>query len=385
MVNRIESVTTEDVRAVAETMLKGDDKLYLLSMRDDATAFRLCARELDCHTRTWQPLATRTVIQPGLLADAAFDVLLDAFAPLVRVEDARSEEAEVRTRARGLITRPQCPAKIGAGAVLLPVIRRNDRLGEPMINGILVAPWTFLTVVGRRDNVLECTVHSGMRSPLRGRASTRTEKLALRIKPRRASTELVLRTRGENPQPLDGYAIYAKNLETGKSEPVGSTDWRGALRIPRSDPALMIYYVRNGNRLLARLPMVAGFEARRIAELYNDDVRLQAEGFVKGLQNRVMDLVARRELYILRFHRHLERKEYDQAQALLEEFRSLDTRSDLTNLINQQEQRFTSGQRGVQAKIDRLLSDTRQLVRRFLDPDTSNQLQQELLQAQRAG
>jgi len=146
---------------------------------------------------------------------------------------------------------------------------------------------------------------------------------------------------------------------------------------------LQILYVRNGGRLLARLPVVAGLEPLLTAAMTDDDPRLLAEGHVKGLQNRVMDLVARRELYTARFRRHLQKKEFDQARALLEEFRGLENRSDLTRQLDQTAQRIKSPDRRVQAKIDQLFSDTRQLLMKFLDPRTTNVLAEELLQAQR--
>jgi hypothetical protein len=133
--------------------------------------------------------------------------------------------------------------------------------------------------------------------------------------------------------------------------------------------------------LLARLPIVPGLDEELSAELPNDDQRLQAEGFVKGLQHHVMDLVARRELYAARFRRYLKEKKLDEAKELLEEFRALETRSDLTRQLDQQEQRVRSPDRRVQAKIDQLFTDTRQLLTRFLDPRTSNQLAEELLRA----
>jgi hypothetical protein len=220
-----------------------------------------------------------------------------------------------------------------------------------------------------------------MRGGLAGRASARVVKLALLAKPRHESTDLVLQTEEENPVPLDGYDVYAKDPVTEKSELIGVSDWRGRVRIPNGDQPLLILYVRSGGLLLARLPLAPGLEPELPAQVTNDDVRLQVEGFVKGLQNRIMDAVARRELYIARFRRHLQKKELDKAKALLEEFRHLETRSDLAILVNQQEQRLTSQDRRVQAKIDQLFSQTRQLLAKFLDPQTANKLDQEYLQA----
>jgi hypothetical protein len=375
------TVTTENILALDPKLVKEGDKLYLVSIQDRSTDFEVQVRELDCRSRTWQPVVARTVVQPAMIARTAFSSLEEAFCPLVRIESTQGREALARIRAGGLVNVPGSPAEIQDQDVLLPIIRRNDRLGEPMTNGIVRAPWTFLTITDRKGNVLQCDVQTGMRSTLGGRSSSRTVKLALRVKPRRDSTKLRLVMQTDDAQPLDGYEIHAKDPVTDESELIGSTDWRGVIDIPKDDRLLRLVYVRNGGRLLARLPMVPGLDEELSVELPNDDQRLQAEGFVKGLQHHVMDLVARRELYVARFRRHLKNNELDEAKALLEEFRALETRSDLTRQLDQQEQRVRSPDRRVQAKIDQLFTDTRQLLTRFLDPRTSNQLAEELLRA----
>lgn len=380
-----ESITSEAIARLAPAILKEDDKLVLLSLRDALTDLTITARELDCRTRFWQPLVTRQVTQPDRVADAAFAVLCDAFVPLGRIEAAKGKEAMLRVRADGLTIKQASPARIVAGDVLVPIIRRNDRLGEPLENGIQRAAWTYLTVAERRGSQWRCQVSSGMTSPLGARSSARTMRLALLAKPRWETTELVVRTRAEQPVPLGGYEIYSKPPDSEDAELLGATDWRGQITIGPKPQLLQILYVRNGGRLLARLPMVPGLEPLVTVQVTDDDPRLLAEGYVKGLQNRIMDLVARRELYITRFRRHLEKKEVDQAQKLLEEFRSLENRSDLSRQLDQQVQRVKSSDRRVQAAIDQLFTDTRQLLLKFLDPRTSNQLADELLRAQRAG
>ena len=376
-----ELVTTEAVRALAADVLKQDDKLFLLGLRDEMTGLAISARELDCRTRMWQPVVTRRVTQPSRVADESFAALLEAFVPFGRIESSKGKEAVVRVRAGGLITGERSPAALAEGAVLVPIIRRNDRVGEPLANGIQQAAWTFLTVTGRQGHQLQCQVASGMSSPLGGRSSARTLRLALLAKPRLDATDLAVVTEGSKPVPLGGYEVYSKPPDSEDAELLGVTDWRGRIRIATKPNPLQILYVRNGGRLLGRLPVVAGLEPLLTAEVTDDDPRLLAEGYVKGLQNRVMDLVARRELYTARFRRHLQKKEFDQAKLLLEEFRGLDNRSDLNRQLDQAAQRIKSPDRRVQAKIDQLFTDTRQLLMKFLDPRTTNVLADELLRA----
>ena len=130
--------------------------------------------------------------------------------------------------------------------------------------------------------------------------------------------------------------------------------------------------------MLARVPIVPGFEPEVTAAVTEDDPRLLAEGFVKGLQAKVMDLMARRELYKVRFHRHLEKKELDKAKAVLDQYRQLETRSDLLSLLDRQQQRITAPDKPTQARIDKLFADCRQVLLKFLDPATVNQLSAEL-------
>ena len=382
-------VTTEAVQKVAPDFVKKGDKLFLLSIRDQAVGFEMTIRELDCRTRTWQPSVSRQVVQPAMIPYTAFALLQEAFSPLVRIESTRGREAFARIRAGGLDTRTGSPSAIRDQDVLLPIIRRNDRLGEPDTKNwedpIQKAPWTFMTIAGRKGNVLQCKILTGMRSPLGGRSSSRTVKLALRVKPLSDATSLLLTTEGDAPAPLDGYEIHAKDPVTEESELIGTSDWRGIISIPRTDKLLRLVYVRNGGRLLARLPMVPGLETELSATMANDDRRLQAEGFVKGLQHRVMDLIARRQLTSSRFRRHLKKNELDKAKVLLAQFRELETRSDLTRQLDQQEQRITSTNNRVQARIDKLFSDTRQLLGKFLESRTANTLAEELLEAQPSG
>ncbi|MCH5373321.1 MAG: hypothetical protein JJ992_05055, partial [Planctomycetes bacterium] len=270
-VERLEDLTAGDIGRVAADRLKIDDKLIVVSVRASASGYHIAARELDCHTRTWQPTARRETSQPSRIADSVFSAVREAFTPMARIESVKNREVVARIRAGGLIMDPSAPATIGDSDVLLPVLRRNDRLGEPMTDGILIAPWTFLTVEQRRGNVLDCKAHSGQYSVLGVRASSRTQKFALVSKPTGETTELRVTTRGENPQPLAGYEIYSKDPVTEESRLIGTTDWRGMVAVHRGDRLLQILYVRNGGQLLARLPMVPGLDPELTAEIRDDD------------------------------------------------------------------------------------------------------------------
>jgi hypothetical protein len=385
---RPQDITVEQVAQVAAQRLRVDDKLVLLSVRSEPGGYRVTARELDCHTRTWQPLIQRQTVQSSRIPEEAFSAVADAFTPLMQIENIRGREVTLRVRAGGLIMDPTGPAAVKSSDILLPVLRRNDRLGEPLQDGILPAPWTFLSVQQQEGSTLLAQAHSGQFSVLGMRASARVQKFALVAQPLGESTDLQLLTRTDQPEPLAGYDVYSKDPLTDETILLGATDWRGVLTVYRGDKPLQILYVRNGGHLLARLPMVPGLEPVLTAEIRNDDRRLEAEGFVKGLQSTIMDLVARRQLYISRFRRHLQAKDFDQARALLEEFGKLPTRSDLGRELLQQRPRFASTElrdRQEQARIDKMFTETQQLLTRFLEPGTAAELASELEQARQSG
>lgn len=381
-------VSLDQVLQVAGPRMRIDDKLVLLSVRAEPTGYRVTARELDTHTRTWQPMIQYETHQPERIPETAFAAVVDAFTPLMQIENVRGREVSLRIRAGGLIMQPDNPSAIRSTDVLLPVLRRNDRLGEPLLDGILPAPWTFLTIEELDGYSLVAQAHSGQYSILGVRASARIQRYALVARPLSHETDLRLISRHEPQTPLAGYEVYSKDPLTDETVLLGSTDWRGILRVRREENPLQVLYVRNGGLLLARLPMVPGLEPMLTAEIRNDDRRLEAEGFVKSMQSTIMDLVARRQLYITRFRRHLQAEEFEQARALLEEFGKLPTRSDLSRDLLQQRPRFASSEirdRQEQARIDKMFTDTQQLLTRFLDPATGAELASELERARRSG
>ena len=145
-------------------------------------------------------------------------------------------------------------------------------------------------------------------------------------------------------------------------------------------------YVKNGGQLLARLPIVAGYHSRQLAEVPDDNPRLQAEGFIRGMNGQIMDLVAQRQILTARIRKRITENKLDEAQQLLEQLRTLKTRNDVQRELDMQARRqLASPYLSVQARIDKLYGDTRALLAKFLDADLPNQLMAEIRQAREGG
>ena len=114
--------------------------------------------------------------------------------------------------------------------------------------------------------------------------------------------------RQQPDQPLVGYEVYSRPPEDEQStELIGRTDWRGELWIERdARQPIQLLFVRNGQQLLGKLPLVPGDQPLLVAPLRDDELRLEAEGFLLGVQENLVDLVARREVLAVRIRREIE-------------------------------------------------------------------------------
>jgi hypothetical protein len=367
------------------------NKLILLGIQQKAAHYTVSCRELDLETRYWGPIGQRSVAQREFLADAAMHAVLEAFSPIVRVEQSRGREATVRIRAGGLIQREAEAGVVLVGDVFRPVIRRRNRRDEIMWDQLQVVDWTYLLVTETRDHLATCSVYSASRNPLAGRVSARVERLALKVRARPKPTTIRLLSRNADHDPLQGYKVFAKDpvVESTNEQPpailLGKTDWRGAIEVPPASAPLRLLYVKNGAHLMARLPVVPGEAPELSARLSSDDRRLETEAFVRGMENLVMDLVGRRAILAERIRRRLHQGKQEEAEMLLRELKNFKTRDDLEHLLVERQQMGLGSQDEMeQLRIDQLLTGTRQLLSEHLSPDLIATLEREVAQAGQA-
>lgn len=354
-VAQIEShATTDDFKA---------DKIYIAFIGCRAGEFNLGLCEFDCRTRQLGPRSERRCATVGELPLALWDALAESFTPLARIEQSPSGHITARLRAAGLAIAETSPALVQPGMVLRPILRRNDRTGQPIKNGILAVGWTYFTVTERHGATIEGEQQSGYRQAIPARGGIRLERLALLVRPRHKETRLELRSRTETAKPLIGYEIHRRIDNTGKTELVGVTDSEGSLTLAAAnDGRLETYIVKNGKQLLARLPVVPGYEATLTAYVADDDSRLAAEGVVAALSSRALDLVARREVLAARIRARLKEGKSAEAQQLLAEFRRLASRAELARELDRFRQQITSRDKTTQSRIDRIFADGQRLL-----------------------
>jgi hypothetical protein len=387
--------------AAAPTLTKAD---VLIAVRIDADerGWIASARQFLVRSRVWDEIRVRTTGSTDQLPFTAWDAVQAAFQPLARVERVDGKTMTARVRAGGLIVSDENPAQIRAGEPLQPILRRNDRAGEPLKGGIQYVPWSVLHADERTDALITGTMHSGLRFPLPSKAGIRTERLAVRIPRPYPATKLLLESRAADRQPLEGYDIHVKAPQGKETQLLGKTNWQGMLEIARAKepvaapaqagaketPALAatesplhLLYVRSGGKMVARLPLVPGSVPEATVRLIDDQQRLQADGLVAALHSRVTDLVARREILAVRARGKIKQGKFEEAEKLVNEYRTLETRADLLRHLDEQQPKIRSADKQTQGRIDKSFGDARKLLSKFLDPAGADNLAKEIAQA----
>ena len=343
------------------------DKIFIVSIKRGQTPGRVDAIEFNTLMQFFAKPVSEEFLNTSEVADAVGRALSIAFSPELRIDDAGLKGARGLLRAGGLILDDESPARVREGDVLLPMVRKNDRNGRPILIGPL--DWAFLLAVrlqgeigsiegnnimleqGLRDGAAVGTIlvvqskkkkgkmtesririekvdrdsatcmlisgpppaagdefaedmntsvrmdyYSGRAGGLQGRQNDRTFRRALLVRPRGNETLIRLHAKGDPNFPLIGYELYEKELFSTKMTFIGRTDWNGRLNVPVTEDPLRLMYVKNGGAVLARLPIVPGYEPYAVADLSGDDMRLQAEAYVNGVANAIIDLVAIRKL-----------------------------------------------------------------------------------------
>ncbi|MEZ6080082.1 MAG: hypothetical protein R3C56_31730 [Pirellulaceae bacterium] len=140
--------------------------------------------------------------------------------------------------------------------------------------------------------------------------------------------------------------------------------------IPLQTP-LVLLYVKQGDRVLAKLPMVPGLAQVATAELPDDRRRLLAEAFVHGFQGEILNVVGMRNLLAARVKRLVAKDQPDAAKATVEELRRLSNYTDMADQLEAIQRRMLDETNGpiplaAKSRIDVLFQTTRNMLQKYL-------------------
>ncbi len=381
------------VAGLVSKVIDNYDKIFIVSVKASTVPMSVEVVEFDTLMRHFGPVSlTHSTTQQSLPRAIGLG-LTKAFAPVVRIENAGQRSALGLVRAGGLVLekdREDSPAWIRTGDVLEPMTRKNDRNNNPIMVGPL--DWAYLHVKeldGHRERNVQMDFYSGRGGGLQGRKNKRTFRTALKVRPMSGSTVLRLHLQRKPDFPLIGYELYEKNLETGDMTFVGRTNWNGLLNVENTDDPMRLLYVKNGGAILARLPMVPGLYSQVVADLSGDDIRLQAEAYIRGVQNSIIDLVAVRELFKARIRMRLEKGEMKKAEDLLNALREQPSSDNLSRSIEKKQTEFINllGTKNANQsrKVDEMFTTTRDLLSKHIRPDLIRNIENDLGEARKQG
>lgn len=356
------------------------DKLFVVRLDRRALPLQVEVMEIDCVMRLPGPIVRRTAISQQRLVPEIGAAITKAFGPSVRIEDVATNVVTGRVRAGGLILDPDSPAAIGKDDWLQPALRKDDRQGDPLILEAL--DWAYLNVEEADGAKLTMKLYAGRVGGLPARKNKRTHRMAFKIRPYHDNTVIRLHAQRRPDEPLQGYEFYEKDLETGDMSFVGRTDWDGRFVVEKGDSPMRLMYVKNGGAVLARLPCVPGQDAVATADIRGDDLRLQAEAYIRGIQNAIIDLVAIRQLLAARIRLRLEKGNIEEARELLNALRAEPTYEILSHDMRNKRKEMETDNAQQRAMINQLFDQTRNMLVKHIDERTIRELEAEVASAE---
>ena len=350
------------VDVLAETWRELADKVLLVAVAKDRWSWRVVARELDTSLKHYGRATTLHIEQPELMPPRVWHAVLDSFRPLAIVADVKGQKVQLRRRAADLVEETAYRALSQVGDVLQPVVQSFSRDGKSRNSPL---EWTLLKVQQSEGGKAQANMFSGYRSPIGGRSGL-SQTLAIVSRPSHAKTKLTIVATGGS-EPLPGYELHLQHPPQSTTETVGQTNYRGQVDIPPVDGGFCLLIVKNGSEVLCRVPIQPGVEPAAKLTLPDDRKRLEAEGLTIALQERVVDLVAQRQILLVDARAKIEAGQLADAAQLLKKVRQLSVVEPLLAEIRSQRQRLQTSDPYVKGKITRLFDDTEKVLTTYFD------------------
>jgi len=382
LLNHLDKLDEDERPAIADRF----DKLLYLTVKDRPDGLVLSCREFDCTIGRWTPVQQRVVRQQIMLLPECFDLICRTFAPLARIQVLEDNDDQVKLVFKGsqLPTQTTEELFVREADVFLPVmVRLNPRGGDTTARQVSELPWTYLTAEEQDGAAWMTNIHSGNRRPFGMRMRGRVEQIAIAMRYPPDVTRVRFRASHDESLGLAGYEVFWQAPGSASTHPIGLTDLHGVVEVPPGEFPVTYLFLRSESLLLAKVPVVPGAIDFVEIPVSDDAARLRAQEELDSLKERLIDIVARRNILIARVRNELEQGNLDRAQQLMRELDSLPTRANFDQLLSTAESHRSNRSQNprVQAKIEKLFGDTRQLLGRFLNIREITELEAEVNQA----
>ncbi|HUE71368.1 MAG TPA: hypothetical protein VMP01_10830 [Pirellulaceae bacterium] len=290
----IDAMTQESLPATASDL----DKVILLAVAADDGGVHIRARELDVITGLWNATVTIDSRQADYVPHAAVRAVLTAFAPLGRIETSDGQTATLRMRASGLA--PHGDRPLAGEAAFRPVLVECDAKGAVVRGKGELIDWTYLTATNASGGIVECRVQTALAGEVIPEYHPLRQRWALGVSRSTAPTKVRLVSRESDAPPLEGIEVLAEDKAGDRPIPIGSSDRRGEVLIPPGPSTVRTIVVRQGDEVLARLPLVPGLTSELTLPVSYDRRLIELEAVLAQLADDLIDAAARRAVLAAR-------------------------------------------------------------------------------------
>ncbi len=360
------------------------DKLLVLTIGERRHTIQIRVQQYDCLLEQWGPVHEYSTRDVSSLDELAFSAIQEAFTPLATFRVIRETPDQVELKFRGA-NLPHAPTEshiADAQEVMRPYLRRVDRNGQPVENGIQQVPWTYFSANPPQDGSHTATIVSHTSSPLGIRQRGRVDQIASVIRPSGQQTRLRLYAREDESQPLAGFRVYQRNVDDEEPTYIGKTGDDGTIDVAPGATPIQIVFVQSSGQWIAKIPLVPLVDNVIEAPLVDDRKRLEAEAKLVGIREELIDLVARRSILASRTRAKIKSNDIASARALVQELEKMQTAIEFDQQrIRRQERLIESDDTRVQQRIEKLFNDTRDVLAEFLAPGLVQELKREIAAA----
>ena len=369
------------------------DKQMFLTAQVSPVGILLSSREFDCYTGRWTPILKTIVRQEHMVSQQSLELLCRVFAPLamVRVDPDDEEQVSLLFKGEDLPRQTTETLFVREGDLFQPLLVRLSRTSGAAPEMIANVPWTFLVAEKPGDAGWQCRVFTGTRRPFGMRRRGRVELMALGLKTPLTETMIRFHASHDESQGLRGYEVFEQDLTSGEYNLLGVTNYQGSIPIEKTGAPVRMLVLRSDNQLLAKVPIIPGATTETQIPIADDVARLLVKEEMEVLKERLIDVVARRNILMARVRAFLEQGQLDDAEALVAELNALPNRADFAQEIESLQaltqsrgnNQYHSENPRIQGKINKLLENTRALLGRFLGVREITQLENEVREYQR--
>ena len=360
------------------------DKLIVVILKESSTGYTAVAQEYDCLLETWGQLWKFDTRNAADLEELTFHAMREAFSPMATFKVKREDTTQVELQMRGALLPRLAHSMpvLSEGQVLRPTLRRTDRTGQPVENGIQAVPWTYLSANPVEGPNTSATIVSHTRMPMGVRQRGRVDQVAMLVRPGSRQTELRLHARDSEDLPLAGFRVYQRNNGAEDGDFVGKSEDDGTIVIHKGDTPIQVAFVQSSGQWIAKIPVVPGADGVINAPLADDSDRQQAEAKLVSIQEQLIDYVARRNILASRARLKIKQNDLTGASKLISQLDSIPSATLFDQrYIRPQEQLIKSKDPRVQARISALFSGTRDVLTEFLAPGLADELKREVAAA----